>query len=423
MIVYKFGGASVANAEKIKNVASIIGKEEKRPLFVVISAMGKTTNALEDLFISSRNGDGVSEKYERLVSDHKAIIADLFGNEDKVDLLDELFVQLQHNLEAFKGTAYDFAYDQIVSFGELISTVIIEAFLRTQGVDSKWVDARSTICTDSRYREGEIDWIKTQEKVDKLVSENANVDVLVTQGFIGGTQDGYTTTLGREGSDFTAAILSFCTDAERMSIWKDVPGVLTADPRLFENVAKIDRLSYKEAIEMTYYGAKIIHPKTIKPIQNKGIPLWVKSFIEPSGSGTLISGEIELTYPPMIVIEPNQALIHISTMDFSFVGEHHLSMLFSIFNNHRVRVNMMRNTAISFSVCTNDLPKRIATLQADIEGEFNMVVDHDLELITIRHFTEELVKKLKKGKIILFEERLHQTIQMVVKDVPDMVRK
>lgn len=423
MIVYKFGGASVADADNIKNVAGIIGKSENFPLVVVVSAMGKTTNALERILKESRTDEDHRQSIKELRIEHKDIIADLFSYDKSIPALDDFFDELEENLEKFKNEDYDFSYDQIVSFGELISTTIVTSYLNEVGVKSSFVDAREMIVTDDTYREGIIDWESTQSAVKEKLLEQRSDEVSITQGFIGANKEGKTTTLGREGSDFTAAILSFCLDADHMAIWKDVPGVLTADPRLFQNVAKIDRLSYKEAIEMTYYGAKVIHPKTIKPLQNKNIPLWVKSFSDPSGSGTLISGEIELTYPPMIVIEPNQALIHISTKDFSFVGEQHLSTLFKIFNKNRVRVNMMRNTAISFSVCTNDIGERIDKLCADVQNDFNIVVDHNLELITIRHFTEELVSKLKIGKILLFEERLQHTIQMVVKDVPDMQRK
>lgn len=423
MIVYKFGGASVASAEKIANVANIIAQEAKKPIAVVVSAMGKTTNTLESLLNLSRSNGDYTAALNSLKVNHEHILSDLFGAGNKKDLLDQMFKDLETKLVALIDRPYDFAYDQIVSFGELISTIIVTEYLKTNEVQALWIDAREVICTDNTYREAIVDWAITQEKVNVVFDASSSTQVFITQGFIGGDGQGNTTTLGREGSDFTAAILSFCLDAEFMSIWKDVPGILTADPRLFENVAKIDRLSYKEAIEMTYYGAKVIHPKTIKPLQNKNIPLWVKSFIEPAGMGTLISGEIELTYPPMIVIEPGQALIHISTRDFSFVGEDHLSKLFDIFNKHRVRVNMMRNTAISFSVCTNDYEDRIHSLAADLEQDFKMVVDKDLELITIRHYTHDLVKKLKKGKIILFEERLQQTIQIVVKEVPNMVRK
>ncbi len=420
MVVYKFGGASVADAGNIKNVSNIIRSYESENLVVVVSAIGKTTNALEDLLKSSRLDGNYSDKYQSFVNSCKQIVEELYGGPREVPALDELLQQLRDNLHSFRSESYDLSYDQIVSFGELISTTIIADYLNHIGLDCDYVDARKIIRTDDTFREGNIDWVATQDLVGK---ELAGKKLVITQGFIGGESGGRTTTLGREGSDYTAAVLSFCLDAEYMSIWKDVPGILTADPRLFKNVEKIDRLSYREAIEMTYYGAKVIHPKTIKPIQNKNIPLWVKSFKNPEGLGTLISGELELTYPPMIVVESKQALIHISTKDFSFVGEEHLSKLFEKFNKHRVRINMMRNTAISFSVCTNNIAERIEKLQQDIQEEFTMVVDHHLELITIRHYTEDLVVQLKEGKILLFEERLKKTMQMVVKDVPKMERK
>ncbi|WP_235298392.1 aspartate kinase [Portibacter marinus] len=420
MVVYKFGGASVADAQNIKNVAAIIKAYSSGPLVVVISAMGKTTNALEEILRATRNNENKSELVTQLRTCHEEILTNLYGSSKQNQQLSRLLDQLEENLVKFQDMPYDMAYDQVVSFGELISTTIISEYLNEIGITNELIDAREIIRTDDTYREGIIDWKTTEKHVKKTLADK---NLVITQGFIGGTNDGLTTTLGREGSDFTAAILSFCLDAEYMAIWKDVPGILTADPRLFENVAKIDRLSYKEAIEMTYYGAKVIHPKTIKPIQNKNIPLWVKSFKHPEAEGTLISGEIELTYPPMIVVEPNQALIHISTKDFSFVGEEHLSKLFKKFNDHRVRINMMRNTAISFSVCTNDIKERIEHLIQDVQHEFNIVIDHGLELITLRHYTEDLITSLRKGKIVLFEERLRQTIQIVVKDVPDMIRK
>ncbi|GLR18358.1 aspartate kinase [Portibacter lacus] len=423
MIVYKFGGASVADASNIKNVAEIIKNSEEKDIAVVISAMGKTTNALEDLLKISRSEKDFSERFNLLVDNHKEIIKELFGFAQEIPALNKLFDELNENLANLREEVYDYAYDQVVSFGELISTTIVYKYLEHLGLSAHFIDARQMIITDDTFREGIVDWEDTLSAVKAQLEKKSDEQIFITQGFIGSTKDGKTTTLGREGSDFTAAIVSFCIDADYMAIWKDVPGILTADPRLFDNVAKIDRLSYREAIEMTYYGAKVIHPKTIKPIQNKNIPLWVKSFVNPNGIGTLISGEIELTYPPMIVIEPDQALIHISTKDFSFVGEDHLSKLFQTFNKHRVRVNMMRNTAISFSVCTNNIEDRIQNLKKDIQGDFNMVVDHGLELITIRHYTEDLVEKLKKGKIQLFEERLQKTIQIVVKDVPNMIRK
>jgi len=283
MIVYKFGGASVADAANIKNVSKIIGNADKKPLVVVVSAMGKTTNALEALLKESRGSGNFQEAMKQLRSTHREILAELFGYAKDIPLLDKYFDQLTSNLLDLLAESYDYAYDQIVSFGELISTSIVEAFLQEIGLESQFVDAREMIITDDTFREGIIDWEATETAVKEKLPSSQNAQIYVTQGFIGSNETGATTTLGREGSDFTAAILSFCLDAEYMAIWKDVPGVLTADPRIFQNVAKIDRLSYREAIEMTYYGAKVIHPKTIKPIQNKNIPLWVKSFKDPGG--------------------------------------------------------------------------------------------------------------------------------------------
>lgn len=286
------------------------------------------------------------------------------------------------------------------------------------------MDVRDVIITDNTYRDARIQWDITQKNaVAKILPTLKTVNHIVTQGFIGSTSENFTTTLGREGSDYTAAIISYCLDAESMHIWKDVPGVLTGDPRIFDEVIKLPRLSYKEAIEMTYYGAKVIHPKTIKPIQNKQIPLYVRPFLDPSSEGTIISNEKELSYPPVIVIEPDQVLLHISTNDFSFVAEHHLSMIFSLLAKYRLKVNMMRNTAISFSVCINNIPDRIKKFEKELGSEFKLISDNDLELITIRHFNEDILKDMKKNKLILFEERLQDTVQIVVKNLPKMKRK
>lgn len=246
---------------------------------------------------------------------------------------------------------------------------------------------------------------------------------VITQGFIGSTTENFTITLGREGSDYTAAIFSYCLDAQDMTIWKDVPGVLTADPRIFENVIKIDRLSYREAIEMTYYGAKVIHPKTIKPLQNKSIPLYVKSFIDPAGAGTYISDEVEDTYPSIVTVEQDQALLLISTRDFSFVAEHHMSYLFQKIAEMRIQVNMMQNTAISFALCVNDIDDKIDRFAELIQGDFKVIIDRGLELITVRHYQRPLIESLQSGKIVLQEERTKNTYMMVVKDVPVMQRK
>ncbi len=427
MKVFKFGGASVKDADNIKNVSSIIQTYGNDKLLVVISAMGKMTNALENVIKAYyENGkEKGEESLDKVKQYHTTEVIQLF--ESETDILAELmsiFDGASAHLQQSDKSNYDLDYDQIVSCGELASTKIVCQYLNQQGMKASWLDARDVILTDSTHREGNVDWKQTQQNIERMVNDLfEETDIIITQGFIGRSNSGMTTTLGREGSDYTASIFSFCLDADSMSIWKDVPGILTGDPRRFENLTKIDRLSYKEAIEMTYYGAKVIHPKTIKPIQNKSIPLFVRSFIHPEGDGTMISDEVELNYPPVIVVEDKQALIHFSTKDFSFVAEHHLSRLFDLFTKHRIKVNMMRNTAISFTICTHEDLQKLIALKEDLANEFKVVVDRGQELITVRHFNQQVVDELKKGKIVLFEERLSNTIQMVVKDVPVVKRK
>ena len=424
--VFKFGGASIKDAERIKNVCSIIQQHGEGPLLVVISAMGKTTNTLEEVARSyARGGEETLALFEAVKQAHYAVISDLFGGDHEIfSLVNDLFVEVEWVLEEEPQDPYDYLYDQIVSIGELVSTRIVNAYLQEQGIKSEWLDARDVILTDNIFREGWVQWTETQQRAQQHVAPMlADGKMVITQGFIGSTSENFTTTLGREGSDYSAAIFSYCLDAESMTIWKDVPGVLTADPRKFENVTKLERLSYREAIEMTYYGAKVIHPKTIKPLQNKNIPLLVKSFIEPAGTGTTVSGEVEDNYPPMVAIESNQALVQIRTRDFSFVAEHHMSMLFKEIADLRLQVTMMQNTAISFSVCVYDQDDKVARFKERIEKDFQVTVEPGLELITVRHFQNEVLQRLREGKIVLMEERVRQTVQLVVKDVPVLERK
>ena len=428
--VFKFGGASVKDATAIRNVANILSKHKKEKLVIVVSAMGKSTNALEKILKASFDKTGeLDNLLEALKDTHLKEAEALVGK--KSANAKRLFKEVNQLVNGIKKTLtekgnkkYDRIYDQVVSVGEMLSTKIVAAFLNEKKLSTSWVDARKIIKTDNTYREGIIDWEKTESCVKKIITPLLQKNgFVVTQGFIGGSKEKTTITLGREGSDFSAAILSYCLDAEEMSIWKDVEGIMTADPRLFKKVTKIDRLSYREAIEMTYYGAKVIHPKTIKPIQNKNIPLYVRSFINPKGSGTLISGEADIHYPPVVVVEKDQVMLQIATRDFSFVAEHHLSYIFKLFTEHRTKVNMMQNMAISFSVCVtlkdiDRLNKVIDFLRKD----FEVRVEKDLELITIRHYHKSVIEQLKKGKIVLLEERIRQTIQMVVKDAPLMER-
>jgi len=418
--VFKFGGSSVKDAAGMKNSASIIRSYKGKPLLVVVSAMGKTTNALEEVVgaHAAKNGKAY-ELLNAIKEQHYKYMSDLFDPEDEVfSAVNDHFVSVEWVLEEEPHPNYDYMYDQIVCVGELVSSTILAAYLNRTGIKTSWLDARDVILTDDIYREGWVQWDETVERAKtKALPPLEKGELVVTQGFIGSTRENATTTLGREGSDYTAAIFSFCLDAQDMTIWKDVPGVLTADPRMFENVAKLDRLSYREAIEMTYYGAKVIHPKTIKPLQNKNIPLYVKSFIDPKEEGTLISSDVEDLYPPMVAVERHQAMIYISTRDFSFVAEHHMSVLFSHIANLRLQVNMMQNTAISFAVCVNDIDDKVDRFAENIQKDFKVHIDRNLELITVRHPQPAVLENLRKGKILLMEESTKDTVQMVVKNV------
>ena len=425
--VFKFGGASVKDAAGVRNVTNILNSHKDDPIMIVVSAMGKTTDALEKIVAahSNKSGDAYT-LLENLKQSHYAIMEELFGlGHPAFDDVNDTFVAIEWVLEEEPHPNYDFMYDQIVSVGELVSSKILAAYLNHAGLPTQWLDARDIILTDDIYREGWVQWDETVENAQKIVKPMVESGGFVlTQGFIGSTSENFTTTLGREGSDYTAAIFSYCLDADSMTIWKDVPGVLTADPRIFENVAKLDRLSYKEAIEMTYYGAKVIHPKTIKPLQNKSIPLFVKSFINPEASGTFIGPDVDDLYPPMVAMEKNQALLNISTRDFSFVAEHHMSHIFNKIAEYRLQVNLMQNTAISFAVCVNNVEDRVQKFAESIEKEFKVVIDNDgLELTTVRHYTPQTLDMLRSGKIILVEERTKNTVQMVMKVVPELKRK
>ena len=417
--VWKFGGASISNPDLVENVGSIVKNYLKTNAVIVTSAKGKTTNALETLVKAYMSeSDEANKILEEIKQDHFQYAQALCGvGHPILNELNDLFVEIEWILEDPVIDPYDYVYDQIVSIGELASTKVVSQYFVDQGIKANWLDIRDVILTDNRHREARVDWEITQKRSNKIKTLLESYDVIVTQGYIASSSENFTTTLGREGSDYTAAILSYCLDADSMHIWKDVPGILTGDPRLFKEVMKIDRLSYKEAVEMTYYGAKVIHEKTIKPLQNKNIPLFVRPFYTPEKDGTLISAEDPIGYPPVIVVNADQVLLHISTNDFSFVGEHHLGDLFTLFAKHRIRVNMMRNTAISFTVCTNNRPGRIKAFEAELGDQYTLQKDSDLKLMTIRHYTEDVVNSFTKGKLVLFQERLKNTVHIVVKEL------
>lgn len=423
MEVHKFGGASVKDVDGFKNVVKIIQSYRKEKAVVVLSALGKTTNALQKVVSDHYAADiDPFQSLNQIKKTHYDIIEQLFDNKEQIlDEINEAFVEIEWMIEDAPHEDYDFEYDQIVSVGELVSTKILNHYLQIVGVKAIWLDVRDVILTDNTYREAKVDWVETEKRINIKINQLAkDYDVIVTQGFIAATSENFTTTLGREGSDFTASIFSYCLGVKEMSIWKDVPGILSGDPRLFEDATKIDQMSYREAIEMTYYGAKVIHPKTIKPIQNKGIPLHIRSFIEPEGTGTWISDQKDVDYPPIIVFEHNQCLLRIATKNFSFVAEDHLSEIFSLVAKHRVKIKMMKNTAVSFIISADNDAHRIQKLVTDLSENFNIDQQEDLELLTIRHYNKEIIERLTQDRTKLFVERIPNTIQMIVKPNPDL---
>lgn len=389
---------------------------------VVVSAMGKTTDAMEKVVRAHFDQTGAAQDLlNQVKSQHVELAGQLFPEgmiQEVLTSINDAFVEVDWVLEEPPSDNYDFLYDQIVGTGEVVSSIIVQAYLQHLGMNVQWVDARDIIQTDDIFREGWVQWDATIDRFQQnLVPKLEQYDFFVTQGFIGTTSENFTTTLGREGSDYTAAIFSFLLDAKSMTIWKDVDGVYTGDPRFFENVVQLHRLSYKEAIEMTYYGAKVIHPKTIKPLQNKSIPLYVKSFLDPKSAGSCISDEYIEDYPPIVSVERNQALLQISTRDFSFVAEHHISKLFNYISQVRLHVNMMQNSAISFSVCVTDMDDKVEKFIQLVEAEFKVSLERNLSLISIRHYRKDVIENLKMGKMVLLEERSKNTFQMVVKEV------
>lgn len=420
MQVFKFGGASVKDADGVKNVAEVLKQFSSQKISVVVSAMGKTTNALERLakayFYKFENSEKVLEEIK---SYHFDICNHLFPSTSHpiYNDLENTIVELYWIIEDEPTQGFDFEYDQIVSMGEIISTKIVSAYLNEIGLKNKWIDVRGLIQTDNSYREGKVDFELTENLVKRdLLPIFNSFDIIVTQGFIGGTSENFTTTLGREGSDYTASILAYCLNANNVTIWKDVPGVLNADPKWFSHTKKIDELSYHDAIELTYYGATVIHPKTIKPLQNKNIPLYVKSFLKPKDEGTVIrDGEKRLNIPSYI-FKIDQVLISIQPKDFSFIAEDNLSDIFEVFSKHGVKINLMQLSAISFSVCCDDHSEKIKALVTELQQQFKVLYNSGLELMTVRYYTQETLDILTTNKIILLEQRSRFTVQMVMKN-------
>jgi aspartate kinase len=416
MKVFKFGGASVKDANAVKNVATILNRFPNENIIVVISAMGKITNALERLTDAYffKKGDATSVLSE-IKNYHFDILNQLFENKNHpiFDELNNAFVELEWAIEDEPTHEYNHEYDQIVSMGEIISTKIVSAYLNEVNIKNEWLDVRGIIQTDNTYREGRVDWQLTQQLSTKLSQSNG---VFITQGFIGGTSENFTTTLGREGSDYTAAILAFTCNAESVTIWKDVPGVLNADPKWFDETKKLEQISYQDAIELAYYGATVIHPKTIKPLQNKKIPLYVKSFIHPEEKGTVIN-ELQSPLPiPCFIFKVNQVLISISPKDFSFIIEENLSDIFNLFAEKQVKVNVMQNSAISFSISVDNDERKLPDLIKILQKQYRVLYNDNLELITIRYYDQATIERVTIDKKVLLEVKSRNTVQLVVKN-------
>ena len=417
MKVFKFGGASVNSASAVRNMANIVHRHlGDSTLVVVVSAMGKTTNMLEKL-VPGVNPPAQHPALLKQVTDyHYTIIHDLFPDTSHpvYNAVKNLF---QHRAQqsALPPSDYNFDYSQTVCYGELISTTIISHYLNSIGLNNLWVDIRNVIRTDNQYREGIVDFAATKSNTQNLLPSINAHPLVITQGFIAGSADGHTSTLGREGSDYSASILSYCLGAESMTIWKDVPGFLNADPKYFPDTVKIEQIPYNEAIELAYYGASVIHPKTVKPIQNKNIQLHIKSFLDPDAPGSVI-GPFSTIQPltPLYIFKNNQTLLSILPKDFSFIAEDNLQTIFAVLAKLNIRVNLMQNTALSFSLCIDDNPLLLNQLRDNLQNQFRLRYNQGLQLITIRYYTQDIIDRIVDSRTILLQQRTRTTTQIVI---------
>ena len=417
MRIFKFGGASVKDADGIKNVFSVLEKVGHEDTLLVISAMGKTTNALE-LVIKNyfEKSNELHSSLQDVRKYHNQILLDLFDDEEHDDFfaVNSHFADLEYFLRSNKSPNYNFVYDQIVSYGEIVSTSIVSHYFNHAGLKNNWIDVRSFIKTDNNYRDAEVDWEKTQQLISKGIKKKA---LNITQGFLGSDENNFTTTLGREGSDYTAAIFAYCLNAESVTIWKDVPGVLNADPRYFENAVLLNQISYREAIELAFYGASVIHPKTLQPLQKKEIPLFVKSFINPLFPGTSVSkGEDLEPKTPCFIVKKEQLLLSLSSIDFSFIIEENISEIFALFHQYKIKVSLIQNSAISFSVCIEDKFGNFRELKNILSKKFKVSYNEKVSLYTIRHFDEKAAKMVEKDKTVLLKQISRETMQIVTKE-------
>ncbi|MCY2685610.1 aspartate kinase [Salinimicrobium sp. TH3] len=413
MKVFKFGGASVRDAGGVKNVLKVLEGEGINEKLIVISAMGKTTNALEEVVKDYLQKGHFNDALQPVKELHREILLGLFENKDHSAFAQvrDIFKELENFLNHNRSTNYDFVYDQVVIYGELLSTNIVSTYFSSRGIKNDLLDARNCIRTDSTYRDAQVQWEETQAQIKLKVNPK---NLTITQGFIGGDPNNFSTTLGREGSDYTAGIFAYCLNAESVTIWKDVPGVLNADPRAFENPHLLEQISYEEAIELAFYGASVIHPKTLQPLQRKEIPLYVKSFLNPVNPGTAVrKGQPILPKIPCFIVKKDQVLISLSSLDFSFILEKNISEIFNLFHKYQIKVDLIQNSAISFSVCIDNKFNNLEKLINHLKATFRVSYNTGVSLYTIRHFDEKAVEALEKDKKILLKQTTRETVQLV----------
>ena len=417
MKIFKFGGASVKDAAGVKNVYDVLQKVGYEDVLLVVSAMGKTTNALEIVIKNYfEKSPALQSSVQEVKKYHNLIVMELFEEENNPVFGDvnALFADLEFFLSQNKSPNYNFVYDQIVSFGELISTKIISHYMNYMGIKTQWLDVRELIKTDNNYRDATVDWESTQQNISKNVTKKI---LNITQGFMGSDENNFTTTLGREGSDYTAAIFAYCLNAKSVTIWKDVPGVMNADPRYFENATLLNQISYREAIELAFYGATVIHPKTLQPLQRKEIPLFVKSFLNPELAGTSVSKGADLEPQlPCFIVKKNQLLISLSSIDFSFIMEENISEIFALLHQYKMKVDLIQNSAISFSVCVDDKFGNFNTLKNLLSKKFAVSYNENVSLYTIRHFDAQSAQMVETNKTVLLKQISRETMQIVTKE-------
>ena len=420
MLVFKFGGASVKSARAVKNIVEILQRYRDEKIVVVVSAMGKTTNAIEAIIDSYTAGKGedLKQQYKELKKDHLEVMDGLFkdrGHKVFADV-EELFNNMADRLAKEPTLNFDFDYDQIIGYGELLSTTIICNYLNSADLSTRWMDIRRSLKTNNTWREARVDW----DLSSQLVNEHfvfKGERILITQGFLGSTINDQTTSLGREGSDYTAAILAYMLKADSVTIWKDVPGVLNADPKYFDDTVLLDKLSYLDAIELAYFGTSVIHPKTIKPLQNKNINLHVKSFVDPDAPGTLVGNLSYNKLIPSFIFKMDQVLIRTSPLDFSFINENNLEEIFGIFSKHGLKINLMQNSAISFKMIVNNDKRKLRPVIDELEEKFKVAYQTGLELVTIRYFDQSTIDRVMINKELILEQRGLQNIELLIRDL------